>query len=335
MMLHPGVIALLTGSTFVVLLMLYSAFLGIRILGRWDMQSSSAEQLSLERRTYLISTIMNYVLGFVILSSILFIYTVDDLHSAFIGAMCATGSLNANPVGWVSLFTKILLIFVSAAWICLNHMDQQVEDYPLVKINYSLLLLITPLVLTDAWLQIRYFVGLRADVITSCCGALFTEEGGGIAGDLSGLPVKPMMTAFYLAVAAFLLNAVLSLRFSILHYASIPLSLFLFAVSLASMVSFISLYFYKIPTHHCPFCLLQKEYLFIGYPVYLTLFSGVFFGMLSGISEVLKKKPSLAVYIHTCQKRWTLASICFTTLFFIICSWPVVFGPLTLEGYYF
>ena len=37
-----------------------------------------------------------------------------------------------------------------------------------------------------------------------------------------------------------------------------------FVVSLASILSFISLYFYELPTHHCPFCILQKEYGYIG-----------------------------------------------------------------------
>ncbi|KPK23737.1 MAG: hypothetical protein AMJ61_15220, partial [Desulfobacterales bacterium SG8_35_2] len=92
MLFHPGILALVSGSALVTLMMLYAAVLGARVIGRWDFQSSSAYQLSLERKTYLISTIMNYVLGFQIISALLFIYTVDDIHRLFVGAMCATGS---------------------------------------------------------------------------------------------------------------------------------------------------------------------------------------------------------------------------------------------------
>jgi hypothetical protein len=44
-----------------------------------------------------------------------------------------------------------------------------------------------------------------------------------------------------------------------------------FLVSVLSLISFISLYFYKLPTHHCLFCILQKEYGYIGYPLYPAL----------------------------------------------------------------
>jgi len=57
------------------------------------------------------------------------------------------------------------------------------------------------------------------------------------------------------------------------------LSIVLFGVSLAAIVSFISLYIYELPSHHCPFDIFQKHYHFIGYPIYISLFYGVFFGI--------------------------------------------------------
>ena len=107
MILHPGVLSLIAGSLIVVAMLFHASMLGLKILDAWDINSSSALQLSLERKTYLISTIMNYALGFEIISAFLFIYTVDDIHRQFVGAMCATGSLNANPVGWDVLIVKI------------------------------------------------------------------------------------------------------------------------------------------------------------------------------------------------------------------------------------
>jgi hypothetical protein len=336
MILHPGVISLITGSFIVTLMMIYSSLLGIKILNKWDINSSSSVQLSLERRTYLISTIMNYVLGFVILSSFLFIYTADDIHRLFVGAMCATGSLNANPVGWKVLYTKIMVFFIALIWISLNHVDQKAEDYPLVRTKYTILLLITPLVIYDAYLQFKYFMGLKPNIIVSCCGSLFNEGEGGVAGSLSSLPIKPMMMTFYAMTGLFLINAVLSLRFQngFFKYTSAMLSPALFFVSIASIISFISLYFYEIPTHHCPFDIIQRDYNFIGYPLYITLFSGVFFGMLAGILEPFKKIASLNTAIQESQKKWTVLSIVLISIFTIICSWPIIFSDFTLEGYF-
>ncbi len=336
MILNPGVLSLIGGSIIVIMMVFYSSLLGLKILKNWDINSSSQGQLSLERKTYLISTIMNYVLGFEILSAFLFVYTVDDIHRIFVGAMCATGSLNANPVGWYVLYTKIIVFFLSSIWIALNYIDQQAEDYPLVRFKYKMVLLITPIIALDAYFQLKYFMGLEPDIITSCCGALFSEGSAGIASSLSSLPVKPMMFLFYIFIFIFLLNAFLSLGFqkSLLRYTLAILSVFFFIVSIASITSFISLYFYEIPTHHCPFDILQKGHHFIGYPIYVTLFSGVFFGMITGIFEPLKKIPSLNVLINKTQKRWTVLSILFIVTFAVITSWPIIFSSFTMEGYF-
>jgi len=336
MILHPGVISLLVGSGIVILMILYSSLLGLKILKKWDIISSSSEQLYLERKTYLLSTIMNYVLGFEILSALLFIYTVDDIHRIFVGAMCATGSLNANPVGWNVLYTKIAILFLSSTWIALNYMDQRAEDYPLVRFKYKMLLFMAPLIAMDAYFQTSYFLGLKPDIITSCCGALFSEGSSGIASSLSSLPLKPMMYLFYICIFLFLIFALLSIKYesSIFRYGLCLISFMLFPVSIASIVSFISLYFYELPTHHCPFDILQKGYYFIGYPIYGTLFSGVFFGMITGLFDPLKKIGSLKGFIHKLQKRWTMLSILFILIFVAITSWPIIFSSFTLEGYF-
>ena len=75
MILHPGILALIIGSGITLLMLLYATIIGTIIYFRWDYSSSSASQLLLERRTYLISTLVNYGLGFQVLSLILFMYT--------------------------------------------------------------------------------------------------------------------------------------------------------------------------------------------------------------------------------------------------------------------
>ena len=64
MILHPAVIALLVSSLAITGLVLYSARLGVTILRRWDLTSGSELQLALERRTYLVSTILTNAFAF-------------------------------------------------------------------------------------------------------------------------------------------------------------------------------------------------------------------------------------------------------------------------------
>ncbi len=335
MSLHPGALALILGTAGVMVMMFYASLLGIKLLIKWDLHSSSREQLILERKTYLISTIMNYVMGFEILSALLFVYTVDDIHVIFIGAMCATGSLNANPVGWYVLYAKIAAFFLGAIWIAVNLIDQRAEDYPLVRMKYAMLLAVSPFIALDAYLVWSYFVGLKPNVITSCCGALFNAEGGLVAGSLSSLPHKPMMILFYLSVGLFLANGIAAVRCrrSFFRYSMGCFSMLLFVVAITSIIAFISSYFYEIPTHHCPFDILQSGYHFIGYPLYFTLFGGVLSGILVGIFEPLKKIESLTEIIGMAQRRWAVLSMALIALFTVICSWPIVFSTFTMAGY--
>jgi len=42
-----------------------------------------------------------------------------------------------------------------------------------------------------------YFLNLKAHVITSCCGSLFSVDEEGVAGGLAALPIIPMQASFF------------------------------------------------------------------------------------------------------------------------------------------
>jgi hypothetical protein len=335
MILHPGVLALILGSGVTLVLLLFASVLGIRILRRWDITSSSEEQLILERRTYLVSTLVQYGLIFELLSIFLFIYTADDLRSLLVGAMCATGTLNANTYGFPTLYAKVASVFLAASWIALNYIDNRAEDYPLTKKKYLLLLFIVPVVAAGCLLEIGFFSGLSPDVITSCCGLLFSEGGRGIASSLASLPVHPTEIVFYSLCSFVVITGIAVARKGGKPYTLLlsVLSVVFFFVSIAAVISFINLYFYQMPTHHCPFCILQSGYYYVGYPLYASLFAGVFFGAMTGIIEPFRKIPSLAAVIPGTQRRWALIALCSLVVFVLITLIPMVFSSFTLEGY--
>ncbi len=336
MILHPGIIALLLTAVLVLGMVLVGAYAGAIVLARWDLDSSSEGQLALERKTYLLSTLMGHALALEILSALVLLYTLDDIHPVFVGAMCATGTLNANPVGWWALGVKILALFCCAIWIALNRIDQRAEDYPLTRLKYGLLLLLAPLLALETWLVFRFFLGLDPNVITSCCGALFSGSGAGVAAEVAGLPALPLMLAFFGGAALYLTAGVLALRLAQpwLRYLVAALALAMLGIALASVIAFISPYHYELPTHHCPFDLLQADYRYIGYPMYLALFGAVFYGLLVGIAEPLRRIPSIQGPIAAAQPRWTLLSMLLLALFITIAAWPMVFSDFTLQGYY-
>ncbi|MGB3210814.1 MAG: hypothetical protein WBB19_08950 [Desulforhopalus sp.] len=330
MILHPGILALIIGSAVTLLMLCYAAITGGIIFASWDYQSSSAYQLALERKTYLVSTLVNYALGFQIVAFVLFIYTMDDIHRLFVGAMCATGSLNANPVGWYALFSKIVVFFLSGFWIALNFIDQRAEQYPFVRLKYLLLFVVVPFVLLDAILQLAYFLGLEPDIITSCCGSLFGSGGESAASTIAALPVFPAMAAFYSFSVVYLTVLGLNLVFTsgMFRYLLLVFSSGFFVLSIVSIVSFVSIYIYELPTHHCPFDILQGGYHFVGYPLYLTLFFGIYLGMLPGLFQPLKKKLSQQGAINDVEKKWIQWSLGSNAIFIALVTYVIGFSKL-------
>ena len=103
-----------------------------------------------------------------------------------------------------------------------------------------------------------------------------------------------------------------------------------FLLSAASVVSFFCLYFYELPTHHCPFCLLQKEYGFVGYVLYAALFSGAVAGIATGVLMPFRKVGSLVTIIPAIQRRLTFGTLACYLLFTLIVVWKMVFSALKL-----
>lgn len=325
MILHPGIIGLLVGSIITLLMVLYAAITGTIILFRWDFSSSSSYQLTLERRTYLISTLVNWALGFQIVSTILFIYTMDDIHELFVGAMCATGSLNANPIGWYALLIKIGVLFLSGFWIALNYIDQRCEEYPFVRLKYGLLIGLLPFIVSDLVLQLSYFFGLDPAIITSCCGSLFGSDSVAAIASVSAIPVMPAMITFYVGVTLYLCVSGLTLFYNsgCLRYLLSCLALLFFGISIASIISFVSIYIYELPTHHCPFDILQGWYNYIGYPLYVSLFLAIYFGILPGLFQPLKRYSDVGKLLLTVEKSWVYWSLASTFCFLTLVTYAV------------
>lgn len=332
MILHPSILALLSTSLLTVFMVLYASWYGARIIRTWNITSGSELQLSLERRTYLISTLVSYTLVFQILSLFLFIYTADDLHRLFSGAMCAAGTLNVNSYGYPLLVMKIINFLLAGLWLIINHADTRGYDYPLIKIKYALLLALAPLVLVELFFLVNYFVRLDADVITSCCGSLFSIDKPGVGGDLASLPSRPMQAAFFAGMAATSGSGLYFYFKGKGGYLFSGMSFLTFGIAAASLISFICLYFYELPTHHCPFCILQKEYGYAGYALYATLLGGAVAGMGTGALMPWRNKGSMARILPPLQQRLAATTIFLYLLFTLIVAYRMVFSSFRISG---
>jgi hypothetical protein len=330
MMFHPGTLALLVGSALTTSMLCYSACEGVRIIRGWDIHSGSEQQLELERRTYLVSMIMSYAMGFQVLSLFLFIYTADTLSPFFIGAMCAAGSLKINGFGYPTLIIKIAGCLLAGIWLIINTTDNKADDYPLIQIKYWLLLFIAPILIAETTLQGLYLLNLKPNIITSCCAVLFATDADTIVSDLVALPHALSQTIFFISALSVMtlgLYVCLKAQGAIL-FAIITLGHFL--ISIVALISFVSIYLYELPTHHCPFCLLHQEYGYVGYFLYAAILISTVTGIGTGVINPFRSISSLHQTIPRIQKKLALVSMLATAVFVTIIGNIILLSSLSM-----
>ncbi len=332
MILHPSVLALLVSSLFISLMVLYSVVYGVQILRSWDLSSGSELQLALERKTYLISTIVSYFLAFQLVSLFLFIHTADSICNLFVGAMCAVGTLTVNGFGYPTLLLKIVTFILAGLWLILNHADNQGYDYPLIRKKYLLLLLIAPFILAETGVQGAFFLGLKPDIITSCCGSLFSPTSRGIATEIVNAPPLPMLWLYYGSAGVTTLSGLWYLLQGRGGYLFAALSGTNFLASMVAVISVISLYIYQMPSHHCPFCILQQEYHFVGYPLYIAILVAGVCGIGVGMLLPFRTVESLQAIIPRLTRRLTLTVLIAIVVSTSLATWPVLFTSFSLRG---
>jgi hypothetical protein len=247
--------------------------------------------------------------------------------------MCAVGTLTVNSFGYPTLLLKVVTFILAGLWLILNHADNQGYDYPLIRAKYLLLLLMAPFILTETVLQSIYFLSLKPDIITSCCGSLFSQKSPGIASEILAIPSIPAKIFFYSSMLATLTAGARLFLNGKGGYLFASLSGITFVVSIISIISFISLYFYAMPSHHCPFCILQKEYSYVGYPLYVLLLSGTVTGIGVGLLQPFRKKESLKEVIPDIQRKLAALAVVSFSIFMVIVTWQILFSSFKLEGY--
>jgi len=99
------------------------------------------------------------------------------------------------------------------------------------------------------------------------------------------------------------------------RFTNFIVNLFFLYISYYAVTYFFSTYIYQLPTHQCPFCMLQIEYNFIGYFIWSSLFLGLFFSICTYIFSKFK-----AVNIDKFYKLSLIFNLVFVSLvsFYVI-----------------
>lgn len=312
MFFHPAILALLLASLLSALVLSALLPTAVSTWRHWDVASASERQLALERRSVLFATLMRGVAVLQALALLLAVFNADAMAVMFVGAMCAVGTLSFNDWGFPMLGAMVASFFASLVWLALDALDQSRRDLPLVPIKQAGVFVLLPLAVAVFWLQWNYFGGLRADVITSCCGSLFSEgaPSDGTGSRLATLSPQVSMAIYF---GALLLAAACAL-----WQWRRPAGWGAFAVAasgiagwvagVAGVIAVISLYVYEDPLHHCPFCLLKADYGYLGYLVYVPLFVATGAALSSAALQACACKPGLEPAARAASARWAGAA---------------------------
>ena len=332
MYLDAWAIALFLVSALGIFLVLPGARTAVRVLRHWNPDSDSGLQIALENETWLAATLVQYGMGFQIAALVLLVAAADSFSGMLAGAMCATGSLLADPYGFPLLWLKIAGVFLYGFWLLIHRLDISVETYPLVRLKFAYLLFLIPFVIADAVLLVLYLGGLDPDIITSCCAVVF-DNGGGGGLRLEVLGGERILWWFY--GAAGLLAAlclVIRRRFSRGPRRRMDRPLLLAAaagwagfgwISFQAINGTFSSYIYAMPFHHCPFCMLKPQYGYIGYFIYLALFAAVFAGSGALIAELAAGRGELRPRTDRFIAVSALVALAALVIFVILVSAPM------------
>jgi len=270
------------------------------ILKNWDFNSFTSKQFYLENRSYLIITIISFTIILKILLLPYFVYTIDELSNIITGAMCGAGVIKSNIYGNPLLGLKIIILFLSGFWVTINSLDLKAKNYPYMTLKLWFFISIFILLTLEIYLDIAYFTNIESSKPVTCCSVIFQAK-----NYLPfGLDITKLIVLFYLLYFLILLFTI-SKRYILSIFANI---LFL-PIAYYSVIYFFGTYIYELPTHKCPFCMLQSSYYFVGYLVWGLLLFGVFKSIDYSLRKILFK-----------EKIDKNISTILLTLFILLCS---------------
>jgi len=281
-LLTPDVIAILMLDGILFLFALLAFFISAQIVWKWDAEATTPLQYTLQKRAYLVATIIEFIFYLKLPLFLYFIYTLDLLSNILPGAMCAAGVTNATVYGMPLFMVKILDLYLFGLWIVVHRLDMKRPDMPYTKLKFWFFLLIFPFFVTEEILEVLHFEGINPHVIVSCCGTLFSAAKSSAVSVFVTLPLSVTLGAFY-GLYALIVLASWRRRTAL----SAAANLLFVPVAILSLIAFFSTYVYEMPHHHCPFCLLQGDYHYVGYAMYVTLFTGTFFGAAAWVAKRL------------------------------------------------
>ncbi len=304
---HPNIITIFILNLIIFIFTIIALYVSIRISLYYDKNSTTQRQYKLDKLSYLGSIVIKFILYIKIPALIFFVYTQDVLSDFISGAMCGAGVVTASSVGAYLLMIKIISIYLFGLWLLLDNIDNKRVDRKFSHLKFILFIPISLILFAEIIMEFYHFNALDPKQIVSCCGNLFNATQKSFVGSLITIAPTNALILFYLNFIALFLSFKYIKLFSALNIS-------FFIISLISLIVIFSPYIYELPTHKCPFCILQKDYYYIGYVLYTSIIIGTF----SGIATIVLHLTNLK------YKKWQIVSLLFNSFYLTVVSFYII-----------
>jgi hypothetical protein len=311
MLINPEILTIYILNFLFFIFATIAFIMSLNIVLKWDSNATTELQYSLEKRSYLTATIIKYIFYIKLPMFLFFIFTLDKISFVLPGAMCGAGVVNASEYATPLLFLKVINLYLFAYWITLDSEDMKRESQPYLKQKFRLFLVFYTLFIVEIILEAVVFLNIDIKSVVDCCGTIFSNSNGTYLSHILSLPHSLLLILFY---SNFVLMYIVSKVDKVILFSFLNLTYIL--ISLISLIAFFGTYIYELPTHHCPFCLLQQDYDYVGYLLYALLFIGTFKGLVIGFIAFSKDEI----------KRAYRVSLLFNMLYLVIVSsYPLIY----------
>ncbi|MDY6932684.1 MAG: hypothetical protein SVZ03_00505 [Spirochaetota bacterium] len=271
MIINSYIITYLVCSALSLALGLVASINGFYIWRKWDLGNSAEEQYRLEKRVYLIVTIVSLGFFLRLLMIPLWFWTLQSMIVSIPGAMCLIGVHNVNaPYSYVTSGLKPVLATLYGYWLILNYFDRQTPAQPFMKQKLMFLAPLGIMIIIETILDASFFFSTPPRQV-SCCTSLFDIP----RDDIPQIITESTWTWVFIfyVLALFVLGELFYFLFInksedltkktmwfgkksfMIFETFIIISLFTFLV--LAIHTKISPLFLELPFHHCIFCLLQ------------------------------------------------------------------------------
>ncbi|MDQ1244156.1 MAG: hypothetical protein QG565_496 [Campylobacterota bacterium] len=294
MILTPEVLAMFILNTIFMFFAIVAFVLSVKIYLNWDINSTSKAQYKLEKQSFLAATIIKYIFGVKIPLFLFFIFTLDKISNLLTGAMCAAGVVDATEYGTNLIILKIINLYLFASWLKLHSEDMKDKNQPYTRTKFGLFMLLFFSFMVEIILEGIMFGNIEIDKMVSCCGSIYSSSASSAISGIFSLETTTVLTLFYGNYLFIVLSYFLKKR-----YLFAVANMFFIVIALVALILFFGTYIYELPSHHCPFCFLQRDYYYVGYLIYGMLFTGTFYGLVVGFISELDKNYFISLLFNS------------------------------------